>query len=53
MLVVGYISGKGFIIKNSWGSSWGDGGFCIMKPEYLAWSRTQDLWVPTKGTTFR
>lgn len=53
MIVIGYISGKGFIVKNSWGLNWGDYGRCIMAPEYLSWSRTRDLWVPTKGSEFR
>lgn len=52
MIIVGYISGKGFIVKNSWGLDWGDFGRCLMKPEYLAWSETSDLWVPTLGVTF-
>ncbi len=52
MIIVGYLSGKGFIIKNSWGKDWGDFGRCIMLPEYLAWSKTSDLWVPTMGVTF-
>jgi len=53
MLCVGYLRGKGFIIKNSWGPRWGDGGFCIFKPEYMSWSRTRDIWVPTLGTNFK
>lgn len=52
MIVVGYLSGKGFIVKNSWGIDWGDFGRCIMDPGYLLWSQTSDLWVPTMGVSF-
>lgn len=52
MMIVGYIEGKGFIVKNSWGSAWGIDGFCFMAPEYLAWDQTTDLWVPTLGASF-
>jgi C1A family cysteine protease len=52
MIIVGYVGGN-FIIKNSWGQGWGVRGFCFMKPEYIAWSETQDLWVPTLGMAFR
>lgn len=53
MTIVGYDRSKGFLIKNSWGEGWGDGGCCFMDPEYLTWERTTDLWVPTKGSEFR
>jgi hypothetical protein len=53
MLIVGYLEGKGFIIKNSWGSGWGAKGFCVMAPDYITWSGTRDIWVPTKGMMFR
>jgi hypothetical protein len=52
MMIVGFDSQKGFLIKNSWGDFWGNGGFCYMTPEYIAWSGTSDIWVPTKGTEF-
>jgi len=40
--------------KATWcgNSDWGEFGLCIMKPEYLAWEKTGDLWVPTMGMTF-
>jgi len=53
MIIVGYLTGIGFIIKNSWGTDWGDGGFCIMTPDYLTWNVTQDIWVPTRGREFK
>ena len=49
MVCVGFSSSKGFIVKNSWGPNWGDGGFAFFTPEYLAWGGTSDIWVPTLG----
>lgn len=46
MVIMGYIGGK-FLIKNSWGTGWGDGGYAYFDPSYIAWDQTQDLWVPT------
>jgi C1A family cysteine protease len=33
--VVGYRSDGRFIIRNSWGSDWGDGGFAYASPSYI------------------
>lgn len=52
MMLVGYDSALGFLVKNSWGKGWGDGGFAYMTPEFLSWSNTWDIWVPTKGSMF-
>ena len=52
MMLVGYDSAKGFIVKNSWGPGWGEGGLAYMAPEYMAWDKTWDIWVPTMGTVF-
>jgi hypothetical protein len=53
MVVVGYLTGLGFIVKNSWGNGWGDNGFCIMKPDVFMMPETNDLWVPTLGAMFK
>jgi hypothetical protein len=52
MVCVGYDSKKGFIVKNSWGRGWGDGGFCYLSEEYMMWKSTWDIWVPTIGEDF-
>lgn len=50
-VIVGYINGN-FKVKNSWGPEWAEGGFSYFTPEYIAWDKTQDIWVPTMGTIF-
>lgn len=52
MIIVGYLGGC-FLVKNSWGANWGSHGFCLMTPEYISWSKTWDLWVPTLGVEFQ
>lgn len=44
MVVEGY-DGESFTILNSWGGGFGRRGRCRFAPEYMAWSRTRDLWV--------
>ncbi len=47
ILVVGYDIGKEeFICRNSWGSSWGDKGYCYLPFEYLASTGlASDQWL--------
>jgi hypothetical protein len=45
--IVGYTL-KGFIVQNSWGSAWGDGGFAVLP--YEDWLRNaMDCWVVQLG----
>jgi hypothetical protein len=34
--IVGYLPNGRFIVRNSWGTSWGDGGFAYASPAYIA-----------------
>jgi C1A family cysteine protease len=34
--IVGYLASGRFIIRNSWGTGWGDGGFAYATPAYIA-----------------
>jgi len=36
-----------FLIRNSWGTEWGYKGHAWLTEDYMAWSATNDLWVPT------
>jgi hypothetical protein len=50
MILVGYDSKKkAFIVKNSWGSSFGVDGFAYFSEEYIAWGETWDLWAVYGG----
>lgn len=34
--IVGYLASGRFIVRNSWGTGWGDGGFAYVSPAYIA-----------------
>jgi C1A family cysteine protease len=45
MLIVGYTKDH-FIVRNSWGTSWGDAGYCYMPFDYLTNSSlADDFWA--------
>jgi C1A family cysteine protease len=53
MLCVGYSDvDKLFIVRNSWGDKWGDGGYCYMPYEYLINPKFNmgDCWIFGRST---
>src|SRR5690242_12891829 len=47
MLAVGY-DGDSVLVRNSWGTSWGEGGYCWMPMDYLCSTNlADDFWVCT------
>lgn len=45
MLIVGVdIPNRTYIVRNSWGSGWGDGGYCYMPFDYLNVGEAGSLW---------
>ena len=48
MLIVGYDTSKSwYIVKNSWGTGWGDKGYCYIPFAYIS-SMGSDMWVISK-----
>ncbi len=37
-----------FLLRNSWGTGWGDGGRVWVDQDYIDWSEFEDIWVGTK-----
>jgi C1A family cysteine protease len=50
LLAIGYCDEKQcFIVRNSWGSSWGDKGYCYIPYNYLVNSNlASDFWIITQ-----
>lgn len=50
VVIVGYDDSKGlFIVRNSWGPSWGDKGYFYMPYEYvLDKNLSSDFWIVTR-----
>jgi C1A family cysteine protease len=48
MLIVGY-TGNFYILKNSWGTDWGDQGYCYVPKNVLAASDPEFIAVLLKA----
>jgi C1A family cysteine protease len=50
-MICGYDeNNKTLIIRNSWGTWWGEAGYAMVPYEYLLVSEANDFWVPTALT---
>lgn len=49
MVIVGvrYNPNVEFLVRNSWSSSWGNGGHAWLSGSYMTWDQTDDLYVGT------
>ena len=41
-----------FKVANSWGTDFGDRGFCYLDPSYLTWWEVEDMWICTAAPRF-
>jgi hypothetical protein len=51
MIIVGVRKRAGrfeFLLRNSWGTGWGDNGHVWVDEDYVDWSEFEDIWVGTK-----
>jgi C1A family cysteine protease len=51
MLIVGvrYRDGRReFLLRNSWGGLWGDGGHVWVDQDYITWRESEDFWMLTR-----
>lgn len=48
MKIIGYSDHKGaFIVANSWGTTWGDKGYCYIPYKYITSNLASDFWTIT------
>ena len=48
MVIIGYkvtANGLLFLVRNSWGTDWRDGGYCWMTEDYIRWFKSRDFQV--------
>jgi hypothetical protein len=51
MVICGWDPGRqAFKVRNSWGTGWGEAGYCWMHKDYVDWSGTKSLWCATRGS---
>jgi C1A family cysteine protease len=43
-LIVGYMNGN-FIVRNSWGTSWGNKGYFTMSSSFFCDKYCKDMWI--------
>lgn len=49
-LIVGYnLKDKTWLVRNSWGAHWGEGGYAHVPFDYLLASKASDFWTATVG----
>ena len=52
MVAIGSLDGK-ILVRNSWGTEWGEGGYALMDAKWFSDGWTYDMWVPSGGVEIR
>lgn len=47
MVIIGVDKQGNYIVENSWGTGWGDDGFCLLSPALVGSKYVSDLWTVT------